>query len=86
MASPKMKDEETAVSPSETRTQTASELRRVPRGGLAQNMYRMVLQQCLLHSLGENSPIPRSREAAHAAALRAVRESYPDFEPMILGG
>jgi hypothetical protein len=84
MAVPKMRDEEKAMSPSQMRAQTASELRCVPRGGFAQNMYRMVLQQCLINSLGQTPQIP-SFSAAHEAAKRTVRETYPEFELMIRG-
>jgi len=72
------------MSPSEMRAQTAKELSRVPRGGFAQNMYRMLLQQYLMNSLG-SFPQVLTSPAAHAAALRSVRESYPDFEPVVLG-
>lgn len=72
------------MSPSQMRAQTAGELLRVPRGGFAQNMYRMVLQQCLMNSLGQTPQIP-GFAAAHEAAKRAVRATYPDFEPMIRG-
>ena len=71
------------MSPSEMRAQTATELNRVPRGAFAQNMYRMLLQQYLMNSLG-SSPAVLGPSAAHAAALRSVRESFPDFEPVIL--
>jgi hypothetical protein len=72
------------MSPSQMRAQTASELRLVPRGGLAQNMYRMALQQYLMNSLGRSPQIPSFR-AAHAAAKRAARETCPDFDPIICG-
>lgn len=71
------------MSPSEMRAQTAKELRRVPRGGFAQNMYRMLLQQYMMNSLGSSSEV-LGPLAAHAAALRSVRESYADFEPVVL--
>ena len=71
------------MSPSEMRAQTAKELGRVPRGGFAQNMYRMLLQQYLMNSFG-GSPGVLGPSEAHAAALRSVRESYPDFEPVVL--
>jgi hypothetical protein len=79
-----MREEEQAMSPSEMRARTAIELRRVPRGGLAQNMYRSVLQQWLMNSLGK-TPEVLSLAAAHEAAKRTVRRSYPDFEPTIHG-
>jgi hypothetical protein len=66
--------------------EAASELRRVPRGGLPQNMYRMALQQYVMNSQGRNPQIPRSRKAAHAAALQIVRQHYPSFTPRILKG
>jgi hypothetical protein len=71
------------MSPSGMRAQAAKELRRVPRGSFAQNMYRMLLQQYLMNSLGK-APEVLDFPAAHAAALRSVRESHPDFEPVVL--
>jgi hypothetical protein len=71
------------MSPSEMRARTAKELSHVPRGGFAQNMYRMLLQQYLMNSLG-SSPVVPGPLAAHAAALRSVHELYPDFEPVVL--
>jgi hypothetical protein len=70
------------MSPSEMRAETAKELSRVPRGEFAQNMYRMLLQQYLMNSLG-SFPEVLGASAAHAAALRLVRESFPDFEPVV---
>jgi hypothetical protein len=64
------------MSPSEMRARTTTELGRVPRGEFAQNMYRMLLQQYLMNSLG-SSPQVLGLLAAHAAALRSVRESFP---------
>jgi hypothetical protein len=77
------RSEERAMSPSEMRALTAKELSRVPRGGFVQNMYRMLLQQYLMNSLG-SSPEVLGASGAHAAALRSVRESFPDFEPVVL--
>ena len=84
MAAPKMRSEEEGMSAAEMRMKTTSELRRVPRGGLPQNQYRMALQLFLMNSMGGRPQIDRSTAAAHAAALRTVRESYPGFEPTIL--
>jgi hypothetical protein len=71
------------MSLSELRTRAvAAELERVPRGGLDQNIYRSALQNCLMNSMGKDAQIP-SIAAAHDAALRAVRQYYPDFEPVI---
>lgn len=66
------------------RMKTASELRRVPRGGLPQNQYRMALQLYLMNSMGGRPQIERSTAAAHAAALRTVRQHYREFTPTIL--
>jgi hypothetical protein len=73
------------MSPADMNANTANELRRVPRGGLLQNIYRSALQQYLMNSQGRKHQIPQSREAAHAAALRTVHQHYPGFVPEIQG-
>lgn len=61
----------------------AQELQCVPRGGLHQNMYRSALEQALLNSFGSKPEIPATTEAAHAVALRAIRQHDPEFVPEI---
>jgi hypothetical protein len=65
---------------------TGRELRRVPRGELPQNIYRSVLQQALMNSQGRKPEVLPTAEAAHAVALRVVRQQYPDFVPTIREG
>lgn len=67
----------------EMNARTTLELARVPRGGLDQNIYRMALQAFMMNSMGKRPQIQRSAAAAHAAALRVVRQSVPGFVPDI---
>jgi hypothetical protein len=46
-------------------------------------MYRMLLQQYQMNTLG-SSPQVLGASAAHAAARRSVRESFPGFVPTVL--
>lgn len=65
-------------------TIVARELRNIPRGSYAQNMYRMVYQQARLNGLGQKAELPNTAQAAHQCALETVRENHPDFVPLIL--
>jgi hypothetical protein len=66
----------------QTRAQVANELEAIPRGTLAQNIYRMVYQQARLNGLGSRPEIGPTSEEAHAFALQAVREQDPVFWPV----
>ena len=57
------------------------ELRAIPRGDLARNMYRAGYEQARLNDLGSWPQIVASPEDAHAVALLTVRKHYPDFSP-----
>jgi len=65
----------------QTRAQVANELEAIPRGTLAQNIYRMVYQHARLNGLGSRLEIGPSSEDAHAFALQTVREQHPDVTP-----
>jgi hypothetical protein len=62
----------------------AYELGRIPRGSLAQNMYRAAYEQARLNALGSHAEIGPQPADAHALALRLVRAQYPDFSPELL--
>jgi hypothetical protein len=63
--------------------QAAALLAKVPRGSIAQNLYRMAVQQCTMNSLGRKPQIPRSPQAIHRAAVRIVRRQFPAFVPVV---
>ena len=63
------------------RAQVATELEAIPRGSLAQNMYRMVYEQVRLNGLGARAEVGSTSEDAHNFALQTVREQHPDFTP-----
>jgi hypothetical protein len=63
----------------------AEELGRIPRDGLAQNLYRSAYEQARLNALGSHSEIGLDPAEAHSVALQAVRAHYPDFSPELLG-
>jgi hypothetical protein len=62
----------------------AAELGRIPRGSLAQNMYRSAYEQARLNALGSRAKIGREPADAHNVALQVVRAQYPDFSPDLL--
>lgn len=66
----------------QTRAQVTRELEDIPRGSLAQNIYRMVYQQARLNGLGARPETGPTSADAHAFALRTVRAQHPDFEPV----
>jgi hypothetical protein len=59
------------------------ELGRIPRGNLAQNMYRAAYEQARLNALGSHPEIGRDPADTHAAALQAVRTQFPGFVPAL---
>jgi hypothetical protein len=63
------------------RAVVATELKAIPRGSPAQNMYRMVYEQARLNALGSHAEIEGTQIAAHNLALRIVRQHQPDFQP-----
>jgi len=69
------------MSLAEMNAQPAAVLGNVPRGGIAQNLYRMALQQYMMNGLGRKPEISSSPQAIHDAAMRIVRRSYPGFTP-----
>lgn len=71
------------MSLAEMNAQTAAVLERVPRGSMPQNLYRMALQQFTMNSLGRKPQIARSPQVIHSAAIRIVREHYPNFTPAV---
>jgi len=71
------------MSLAEMNAQTATLLEKVPRGSIAQNLYRMALQQYTMNSLGRKPQISRSRQAIHCAAARLVRQQFPGFVPVV---
>jgi hypothetical protein len=62
----------------------AGELERIPRGNLAQNLYRAAYQQARLNALGARPEVGPTEADAHALALRIVRIDYPAFTPALL--
>jgi hypothetical protein len=72
----------------QVRARVAQELEAIPRGTLAQNIYRMIYQQARLNGLSSRAEIGPTSEDAHALALQTVREQHPDFTPIrdIRGG
>ena len=67
------------MSLAEMNAQTAAVLEPVPRGSVAQNLYRMTLRQYTMNSHGRKPGITASPQAIHDAAVRIVRRSYPGF-------
>jgi hypothetical protein len=61
----------------------ASELIRIPRGSLSQNLYRAAYEQARLNALGSHPEIGPTPADAHAAALQAVRDGDPTFVPVL---
>ena len=61
----------------------ADELDGIPRGSLAQNMYRAAYEQARLNALGSHAETGHDPADAHAAALQAVRTQFPDFVPTL---
>jgi len=70
------------MSLAEMNAQTAVFLEEVLRGSIAQNLYRMVLQQYTMNSLGRKPQISRSPQAIYGAAARVVRQQFPGFTPI----
>jgi hypothetical protein len=68
----------------DVRALVKEELKRYPRGGASQNLFRAVYEMTRLHGLSRKSTIPGTPEAAHDAALETVRKQHPDFEPRII--
>ncbi len=60
------------------------ELDGIPRGSLAQNMYRAAYEQARLNALGSHSEIGPEPADARALALQVVRAQYPDFSPELV--
>jgi hypothetical protein len=71
------------MSLAEMNAQTAAVLENVPRGSIAQNMYRMALQQYTMNSLGRKAEISPSPQAIHDAAVRIVRQHDPGVTPIV---
>jgi hypothetical protein len=65
----------------QVRAQVATELEAIPRGGPAQNMYRMVYERARLNGLGTRAEVGLNPGDAHAFALQVVREQNPGFTP-----
>lgn len=59
----------------------AEELGHIPRGDLPQNLYRSAFVQARQNALGRHPEVGPSPADAHAVALAAVRETYPEFSP-----
>jgi hypothetical protein len=64
-------------------SKVASELERIPRGSLSQNLYRAAYEQARLNAVGRNPEIGPTPADAHAAALEAVRDGDPTFVPVL---
>lgn len=64
--------------------QVVTELTHIPRGSLAQNLYRAIYQEARLNALGARPQVGPSPADAHAVALEAARTSDPSFTPTIL--
>jgi hypothetical protein len=56
-----------------------TELEAIPKGSLNQNIYRSAYEQARLNSLSTDAEA--TPEAAHATALRIVRQDDPGFGP-----
>ena len=56
-----------------------AELEAIPKGSLNQNVYRSAYEQARLNSLSADAEA--TPEAAHAMALRIVRQDDPGFFP-----
>lgn len=65
------------------RAQVARELEAIPRGSLAQNIYRMAYELARLNGLGANPQLPSTAVAAHEVALKAARGMDPEFKPTL---
>lgn len=63
--------------------QVLTELSGIPRGDLAQNLYRSAYEQARLNGLGRQPEIGPTATDAHAAALRIVRRQFPGFTPVL---
>ena len=71
------------MSLAEMNAQAAMLLAKVPRGSIAQNLYRMAVQQYAMNSLGWKPQISRSPQAIHSAAVRVVRQQFPGFVAIV---
>lgn len=63
--------------------QVLTELSRIPRGDLAQNLYRSAYEQARLNALGRQPEVGPTAADAHAVALQAVRNQFPAFAPVL---
>lgn len=61
--------------------QIIEELGHIPRGSLPQNLYRSAFVQARQNALGRDPEVGPDPADAHAVALAAVRQTYPDFTP-----
>ena len=61
--------------------QVDRELLAIPRGSLAQNLYRAAYEQARLSGLGNRSEMAADPSSAREVALHTVRTYYPDFTP-----
>ena len=61
--------------------QITEELGHIPRGSLPQNQYRSAFVQARQNALGCHPEVGPDPADAHAVALAAVRQTYPDFTP-----
>lgn len=68
----------------DVRALVKEEMKRYPRGGASQNLFRAVYEMTRLHGLSRKSTIPGTPEAAHDAALETVRKQHPDFAPRVI--
>ena len=59
--------------------QITEELGPIPRGRLPQNLYRSAFVQARQNALGRHPEVGPEPEDAHAVALAAIRQTYPDF-------
>jgi len=57
------------------------ELRHIPRGNEAQNLFRQVYNVLRLKSLGRKASKKKTKEEVFVEAIREVRKIYPDFFP-----
>ena len=65
------------------RAQVANELDAIPRGTLAQNLFRAAYEQARLNALGARPQIGPTPAEAQQVALSAVREQFPGFIPVL---
>jgi hypothetical protein len=63
------------------RAEVLAELRRLPHGGPADDLYRVAYAQARLLGVDRQRRRPAPAEEAKAFALRWTRQHYPGYDP-----